>query len=397
MVAKTVDDHQGSLPRIPSLPSSSSKKSMENTAPVEQKIPQPWSTEIVPPWCTATRPLSDIRELTEPSLAELHHRNQEMGRKPSAKRKKSVSRRGSLKRSDSLKGSVCAPTRSEASQIPQVEESQLFSPGNQTDRSSAYSLSLENVPPRSSSRPDRGKECSKFIARPHHLAVPPPAPRGLGYTIPNRGRSRSPVKEVAAQIDPIYVDIMTRVPSRTFVRTLEPNYDVLEFPKHQHPRISAELHVGASLFVGGGSVEGSVRITVDDLERIRHRRQLAISKISVDLLGVEEMSGAKRHVFLNLATELIDSDNPPPHNLVESLKQISPLDPFWLLAPSISTLPFLVSLPLDVGPPSFQSKHARIRYVLCVTVLIRDQGKQYLVRSSREISLLSVYDRESLL
>lgn len=90
----------------------------------------------------------------------------------------------------------------------------------------------------------------------------------------------------------------------------------------------------------------------------------------------------------------MDSDNPPPHGMVESLKQISPIDPFWLLAPSASHLPFLISLPLDVGPPPFQSKTARIRYVLCATALIRDQGKQYLVRSSQEVSVLSVYDRE---
>jgi hypothetical protein len=37
---------------------------------------------------------------------------------------------------------------------------------------------------------------------------------------------------------------------------------------------------------------------------------------------------------------------------------------------------------------------ARIRYVLSATALLRDQGKQYLVRSSQEVSVLSVYDRE---
>jgi hypothetical protein len=397
-VAKPVNDYRKPPLVAPSLAPVESKKSMENTGHTEQQTPLPWSPAAIPPWCTATRPLSDIRELTEPSLAELIFRNQETGRRPSVKRANSLSRQGSttrkasVGRSDSLKGSTRAPIRSGAGQVAEIERNQPLSPGEQTDRSSAYSLSLENVPPRSSSRPGRGKERNKSIGRPHQSVVPPPAPLGLGFTIPNRGRSQSPVKETA-RIDPIYSDIMTRVPSRTFVRTLEPNYDVLEFPKHQHPRISTELRVGASLFVGGGSVEGYVRITVDDLERIRHRRQLAISRICIDLLGVEEMSGSKRNVFLNLATELLDSDNPPPHNMVDSLKQISPLDPFWLLAPSVSTLPFLLSLPLDVGPPPFHSKYARIRYVLCVTVLIRDQGKQYLVRNSQGISVLSVYDR----
>jgi hypothetical protein len=106
------------------------------------------------------------------------------------------------------------------------------------------------------------------------------------------------------------------------------------------------------------------------------------------------MSSSKRNILLNLATELVDSDNPPPYNMVESLKQVSPLDPFWLLAPSVSHLLFLISLPLDIGPPPFRSKMARIRYVLSATALLRDQGKQYLVRSSQEVSVLSVYDRE---
>jgi hypothetical protein len=138
-------------------------------------------------------------------------------------------------------------------------------------------------------------------------------------------------------------------------------------------------------------------VTVEDIERIRHRRELAIGRISIDLLGVEELSSSKREVFLNLACELLDSDNPPPHNMVDSLKQLSPIDPFWALAPSVSTLPFVLSLPLDVGPPPFNTKHARIRYVLAATMLIRDQGKQYLVRSSQEISVISVYDPEKAL
>lgn len=106
------------------------------------------------------------------------------------------------------------------------------------------------------------------------------------------------------------------------------------------------------------------------------------------------MSGNRRSVFLNLATELIDEDNLPPHNMVDSQEQIGHDDPFWHLMPSITNLPFVMSLPLNVGPPPFQSKHARIRYVLCVSLLIRDQGKQYIVRASEDIEVLSVYDRE---
>jgi hypothetical protein len=105
------------------------------------------------------------------------------------------------------------------------------------------------------------------------------------------------------------------------------------------------------------------------------------------------MVGNRRSVFVNLATELIDEDNPPPQNMVDSQDQIDSNNPYWHLMPSITNMPFMMSLPLNVGPPPFQSKHARIRYLLCVSLLIRDQGKQVIVRTSEEITALSVYDR----
>jgi len=48
----------------------------------------------------------------------------------------------------------------------------------------------------------------------------------------------------------------------------------------------------------------------------------------VDLIGLEEMTGSKKSVFLNLAIELIGLENPPPYNMVESQDQISLDDPF---------------------------------------------------------------------
>ncbi|KAL1600588.1 hypothetical protein SLS60_006974 [Paraconiothyrium brasiliense] len=83
--------------------------------------------------------------------------------------------------------------------------------------------------------------------------------------------------------------------------------------------------------------------------------------------------------------------------MVDSQQQIALDDPFWHLMPSTTNLPFSMSLPLNVGPPPFQSKNARIRYVLCVSLLIRDRGKQYIVRVSEDVSVLSVYDPEKAL
>jgi hypothetical protein len=224
-------------------------------------------------------------------------------------------------------------------------------------------------------------------------AVPLPPSRGVSDTIPRRNPSQSPLRHVAARLDPVSHDSQRRIPSRTFIR--EPlSAELLDFPTHRHPRVHVGLGLSASIFVGGGTIEGTVQINVDDAERIRHRKTLAIARISIDLLGIEEMTGSRRSVFLNLATELIDDDNPPPQNMVDSQEQINHDDPFWHLMPSITNLPFVMSLPLNVGPPPFQSKIARIRYVLCVSLLIRDQGKQYIVRASEDISVLSVYDRK---
>lgn len=203
------------------------------------------------------------------------------------------------------------------------------------------------------------------------------------------------MRHVAARLDPISHDTSRRIPSRTFVR--EPiSKELLEFPSHRHPRIELGLDLLAGIFVGGGSIEGTVQINVDDAERIRHRRTLDIARISIDLLGLEEMSGNRRCVFLNLATELLDEKNPPPANMVDTQEPISPRNVFWHLMPSVTNLAFNLSLPLNVGPPPFQSKNARIRYVLCVSLLIRDHGKQYIVRTSEDVTVLSVYDRTFL-
>lgn len=220
--------------------------------------------------------------------------------------------------------------------------------------------------------------------------LPPPAPHGVGNTIPRNGQPQSPLRDLAA---PVAQDACPRPPSRTFIR--EPlSAELLEYPSHRHPRVNISLDLSANLFVGGGSVDGTAQINVDDADRTRHRQRLDIARISIDLLGIEEMSGNRRYVFRNLARELISEDNPPPQSMVSSQEQIGRDDLFWQLMPSITNLPFSMSLPLNVGPPPFQSRNARIRYVLCMSLLIRDQGKQYIVRVSDDISVLSVYDRE---
>lgn len=390
----SLDDRQEMHTRPTTAPPSRSVPSNESLRSIRlggNPNAAPWSTSGIPPWSTATRPLSDIRELTEPSLIGSIRRKPSLNRKPSNASDRSQSKNVSLSRKPSLKAGR-PEAKSADRDIAAYADPQKLSdtPGDRSSCSSIYSIPLANVPPRSTSKLGRKGSIDKDIAA---LLDPPPA-RGKGFTIPSHGRARSPVKQQAARFNPVTSDSERRIPSRTFRRNPS-SADILDAPCHRHPRVSVEINANAPLFVGGGSIEGHVQLNVDNAERLRHKRAVAIARISVDLLGVEEMTASKRHVFLDLATELIDNANPPPLQMVESPKQLSPIDPFWLLKASISSIPFMLSLPLDTGPPPFQSKHARIRYILSVTLLIRDQSRQYLVRSSQDVSVLSVFDRLS--
>jgi hypothetical protein len=378
---------------------------MQSHPSTSKPVPQPWSNAQAPTWTTKLRPLSDIREITEPSLLDspTSKKHDAMMRGASLVRENSITRKDSMKRQASTLTRKCSQQsiRGEKStarilrqqNLDPVKQGNIISPDSQTDRSSAYSFSLEDIPGRS---PSKSRADLRERSVPHlQIRNTPKRLQPWGHSTADRAVSKTPIKELISDLGRLRSEHEKYPRSRTLVRTHDPNIDIIEFPTHRHPRLSVELHLGATLFVGGGSIDGHIRVSIDEVGRTRHKRQLAISRISIDLLGLEEIAGPKRSVFLNLTTELIDSDNPPPHIMVESLKQISPVDPFWHLAPSTSNIPFLLSLPLDVGPPPFSSRHARIRYVLGVTLLIRDQGKQFLVRTSQDVSVISVYDRKS--
>lgn len=330
---------------------------------------------------SAGRPLSDIREVTEPNLVDIS------GSKGHRKSKT----KSPLK--------VNEPSRREAS--VDLRPSDLR--GHRGDildenvEAGGSRKVLHDVPPNivpirlSSSRPDMKKAGLRSQETVSCISAAPP--RGAGYSITNRGRSRSPVRDAVFRYDPVSSTSVRRPPSRTYIRP-GLRLDLVDDATYRHHRLSVELKLGAALFVGGGSIDGTVRVVVDDSERIRHRKSLALMRISVDVLGLEEVSGDRRAVFLDLATDIVDAEHPPPDCMVNVQLQSSVKTTVWYLVPSISEIPFLLSMPLDVGPPPFQSKKARIRYLVSATVLLRDCGKQYIVRTSQEVDLLSVYDRK---
>lgn len=365
------------------------------------------------PALVASRPLSDIREITEPSLPGSAQRNAALER--ANKQGHGLSRAGSARhersqvpvfskeeptheRKDSWQ-SQCGPVpaavpahRTDSRQSR--PKSPFGSLDGAEDESSVYSVPAAHVTRRSSSK--KRNRLSRSLPRSQAVEIPPEPPRRY-KSISNQSHSRSPVKET--------VDRLTRsnfggrrAPSKTIIKVESTSTgNILDYPSHQHPRLKVDLQVSAPLFVGGSTVEGLVRIVVDEADRVRHRKTLTLERVSVDLLGVEELSGSKRHVFLALGNELVDLGHPPPNDMVESLQPLGSEGRSWILVPSVTKLPFLITLPLEVGPPPFQAKHARIRYVLCVTLTIKDAGRQLCVRSSQETAVLSVYDRKSCL
>ena len=358
---------------------------------------EPKATSLPAPATNVPRPLSDIRELSEPSIIDnvalRPAKAIQSNLNPS--RNTSTRSRGPPRRAGSLKAAPNSKAVHKRSQSAEIDSSSSYS--STPERSSFYSIPHSSVPRRSSSQNHVQRPIRAHIRKHSIRAVPAPSePKYEGFTVPNHGPSRSPVKEAGSRLDAVNCDAGRRVPSRTYIRTTQAT-DILEFPSYRHPRVKLELQVTAPLFVGGGSVEGHVKITVDENERIRSRRSIGIGSISVDLLGFEDMHGTRKATFLAVGTELIDITHPPPSNMVEPANPLAPDDKFWTLSPSTSSLPFMVSLPLDTGPPPFQSKSANIRFLLCATALIRDAGKHYRVRTSHEICVLATYDPEKAL
>lgn len=356
-----------------------------------QRLPPPPVINIGP------RPLSDIRELSEPSVIDsnFNRAGNQSHNNLSVRKANGSAQKSSLKKAASLNhGQQTVKARHQRSQSADNGSSSYSSTPEQ---SSFYSIPHSSVPRRSSSQTHAHRLTRTHERKPYIRATqPPPRPKFEGSTVPNRGQSRSPVKETGHRLDAVKPDGGRRVPSRTSIRAPHPT-DILEFPSYRHPRVELELHVSAPLFVGGGSVEGQVKMTVDENKRIRSRRSLAIGALSVDLLGFEEVATSRKASFLAVGTEVIDANHPPPVNMVEPPNPLAPDEKFWTLTPSISSLPFMISLPLDTGPPPFQSRNANIRFLLCATALINDAGKHYRVRTSQDISVIATYDPEKAL
>lgn len=310
--------------------------------------PPPSPPPPLSPSANGRRPLSDIREITEPNLIEA------------------------------------------------AAFKQVTTPSSQRTRTpESHRLPDERIPPRSSSRQRHQRTESRFRGT-ERTDFGSSRTDQRSNVVRNATAQRSPVKETVERLCPFESSV--RHPSKTINRINEPSLsqELLDHPEHLHHRVFIGIETSAPLFVGGSSVEGLVQILVDNGERTRRRKNLRLERVSLDLLGVEEISthlGSKRHVFLHRSNAIIDPDHPPPSSMLE-LPEPFQRAATWTLLPCKSALRFHIALPLEVGPPPFESKHARIRYVLSVTLLVYEGDRLLCVRVSHETALLSVYDRE---
>ena len=264
---------------------------------------------------------------------------------------------------------------------------------------STLSLPMRDVPERRSSASIFAQSL-QGSRRPSLQELPkwriPPASSET-RTVQGHGRSDSPVRQAlerAAQSS----EAICLSPSRTFIRTTPP-LDILDKGGVRHDRLQMSIHLPSPLFVGGGTIEGQICLEADksSLNRKTKPKPMGISRLSIDVIGVEEVNDGRRWVFLSLGTELFDSDHPPPPSLVHCQRYQHGSELSWIFKPGTAIIPFCLNLPLNLGPPPYLSKQACIRYLLVPTAYIQTGERRSLVRQTWNIQMLTVYDPEKAL
>ena len=262
---------------------------------------------------------------------------------------------------------------------------------------SAMSLPLREVPERRSSasifaqslhesRKPSFQELPKW-------QVPPRAARSKSVSL--RGRSDSPVRQALNRATQSS-EAMRTSPSRTFIRTIPP-LDVLERGSMRNERLDFSVHLPSPLFVGGGTIEGQIKLNVHEDTKKSKSRSISISRLSIDVIGVEEVNDGRRWVFLSLGSELFDENHPPPPALISSRKSQLGSELSWPLKSASAVVPFCINLPLNLGPPPYLSRQASIRYILSPAAHFKVGDKRAMVRQTWNIHMLTVYDPQKAL
>ena len=237
---------------------------------------------------------------------------------------------------------------------------------------------LLNIPERRSSR--HLNSIGSIQSKASHA---PLRRQSVGTNILSKGASTSPIRRP---------DAIRKPPSRTFVPTVWPT-EFLDTPTLSSSRASLTIDLSSPVFIGGSTIEGVVHVKIDggvSEKRRKTKRALSLKGASVTLVGIERCKG-RQEIFRVLKTDLVDEDHPPPAPMILN----TGLDGCWDMAPSDSTMPFCLDLPVAIGPPPFKSRKFGISYWLSASIEFTVDGKEYSARQSREIVVLTVHDRRS--
>ena len=224
------------------------------------------------------------------------------------------------------------------------------------------------------------------LARPGEYKQLPLAPH-----LPQLDNQYGPSKQHERSVS---VDPSSSRYSSQFVPSQKP-HDVVEIPQIRHARVSLETKSRSPLYTGGATLEGEIEVTVDGgrfAKRHKDLPPLSMGRITVDLVGVETWNG-KHNIFHSLAVDAVNENRPPPGPVLASAK---PVNGFWAVAPSLVHVPFQFVLPIRAGPPPYLSKHASIRYILCATAVFKTLSREFSVRDSCDIAILTVHNRKSI-
>ena len=145
--------------------------------------------------------------------------------------------------------------------------------------------------------------------------------------------------------------------------------------------------------MGGATVEGEVHVSIDGggLESKRKSKiPLSVRKTSITLVGIERCK-SRQEIFRALTCDLIDGSHPPPPGMAPGPGTSS--EGPWDVVASVTVLPFRLDLPVDMGPPPYESKKVGISYCLSTLVEFEIAGRTHFVRDSQEIMVLTVHDR----
>ena len=107
--------------------------------------------------------------------------------------------------------------------------------------------------------------------------------------------------------------------------------------------------------MGGATVGGEVHIAIDGGSETKRKSKsaLSLSRTSVTLVGIEQCK-SKQEIFQALTCDLIDRSYPPPTTMAPGAS--TSIESTWDIVASESVLPFRLDLPVDMGPPPYESK-----------------------------------------